>query len=573
VFARPGEGWENDAAMRPLGVYYRIEKESVVDLQAAIADIGAVYVSAGVHDGWDRLMRPGASDAPKSHDDLDVISAPKKKERGGHSFAIVGYDERGFIVQNSWGRVWGTSGFGIIPYQDWVENGTDAWTCALGVPVVIQEKSGRMRPVTAARFRVASGQSLTTISRATRDTANPADDPWPLDRHFDFDAYRPWSTHDAYATTLVTGNDGVLVVSDFTRATNDAEGYAQDIVVDIPRAFAQQLGGSKLKLALYAHGGLNSEQESIRRVRMMAPYFAANGIHPLFLTWKTGIGETLGNIVEDCARRVLGIEIGKAAGLLDLLGDAKDRAVEATAHVLARGLWSEMRENAELGKLPGHGLDVLARKLGELAAALAADGRELELHFIGHSAGSILLGHLLERLAPLGTNVRTVTLFAPACSLSFATRYYLPAADQKVIDLARLWIHFLSDANEKRDAVPAPSLPAYGKSLLYLVSRALDDARKTPLLGMERALDPAYARDDEQWAADELPHVREWQARWDVTKRGIVVGLPDVPSNRAAGRAQATHGSFDNNLDALTTTLERIRGAKLVAPMEWLDFD
>ena len=72
----------------------------------------------------------------------------------------------------------------------------------------------------------------------------------------------------------------------------------------------------------------------------------------------------------------------------------------------------------------------------------------------------------------------------------------------------------------------------------------------------------------------ELPaHLRDWQSRWDVSKRGIEVGSLDVPTTNAGGRTQATHGSFDNNIEALTTTLERIRGSRLVAPMEWLDFD
>jgi hypothetical protein len=173
--------------------------------------------------------------------------------------------------------------------------------------------------------------------------------------------------------------------------------------------------------------------------------------------------------------------------------------------------------------------------------------------------------------------VRTCTLYAPACSASFAARSYLPAVDAGILDLARLWIHFLSDANEKRDGIPSPRVPAYGKSLLYLVSRALDDERKMPLLGFERALDRAYARDAEQWAEGELAFVQQWQARWGPAARerslAIPVDLPDVRTTKAGGRVQSTHGSFDNNIDALTTTLERIRGAKLVAPMEWLDFD
>jgi pimeloyl-ACP methyl ester carboxylesterase len=185
---------------------------------------------------------------------------------------------------------------------------------------------------------------------------------------------------------------------------------------------------------------------------------------------------------------------------------------------------------------------------------LREDGRKLELHLVGHSAGAILLGHLLERLGADGPKVRTCTLFAPACSMSFATRYYLPAADAGLIDLERLWIHYLSDANEKRDGVPSPEVPAYGKSLLYLVSRALDDVRKMPLLGLERALDPAFAADAEQWAGSELPFIREWQSKWDGTRLGIRVDT-----------SGATHGSFDEDAGTVAATLQRIRGAKLVS--------
>ena len=46
MFARPADEWDVDAATRPLGVYYRVNQHSVVDMQAAIHDIGAVYVSA-----------------------------------------------------------------------------------------------------------------------------------------------------------------------------------------------------------------------------------------------------------------------------------------------------------------------------------------------------------------------------------------------------------------------------------------------------------------------------------------------------------------------------------------------
>jgi hypothetical protein len=582
IFTRPENGWNIDATKRPLGVYYRVDRESVVDLQAAIANIGAVYVSANVHDGWDALLSKKAIRPPKRHADLPVIPAPKKpKDLGGHSFAIVGYNERGFVVQNSWGRLWGASGFGILPYDDWIEHATDAWACALGVAVLLPNLEGRMHPLVASQWRVASGRSLTTIDRTARDPANPPEDPWPIDHRFDCKEYQPWSTHNAYLHTLVSGNDGRLVVSDLTRASSDVVGCAKDIVIDEPLRWFKRQGGSILKLAVYAHGGLNGEEESIKRIRVLAPYFEANGIYPIFLTWKTGVGETLGDLAKDWARKVLGVEVERAGGLLDVLGDAKDRAVEALGHVLGKGIWSEMRENAELGKGANHELDLLARHLVALSGVLIKGGKQLELHLLGHSAGSILLGHLLDQMTEANMKtpllrVNTCTLFAAACSTRFAVDHYLPAAKAGLIDLQRLWLHYLTDENEKRDGLPTPGIPAYGKSLLYLVSRALDDTRKMPLLGMERSLISDFANDDDQWAAGELPSVKAWQAIWSLgsgdTARGIPVKTPDVRNTKTGGQIQATHGSFDNNIDILTDTLQRIKGGALVSPMEWLDY-
>ena len=244
-----------------------------------------------------------------------------------------------------------------------------------------------------------------------------------------------------------------------------------------------------------------------------------------------------------------------------------------------------MRENAERAKAKDHGVDLLVRNLITLQTALAAEGKELKLHIIGHSAGSILLGHFLDRViaakAPAQgptLRVQTCTLFAAACSVRFAVEHYLKAAASGVLSLERLWLYVLSDECEKNDGLPSPEIPAYGKSLLYLVSRALDDVRKMPLLGMERALDPKYAHDADQWNRDELASVQMWQAQWSSMLPALgehlanVVTKPRVQNTREGGQAQATHGSFDNNIDALSETLLRLKGSALVGEVEWLDY-
>src|SRR5262249_43247143 len=107
----------------------------------------------------------------------------------------------------------------------------------------------------------------------------------------------------------------------------------------------------------------NDEQESISRIRVLAPYFAANEIYPLFLTWKTGVGEVLGDLVQDWVRKITGLEAERVTDVVAALGEAKDRAVEALARTLGRGIWSEMRENVEEAR--------------RLAAGMPAEDEEL----------------------------------------------------------------------------------------------------------------------------------------------------------------------------------------------------
>jgi Papain family cysteine protease len=584
VFIRPRKNWAQDAARRPLGVYYRINRESIVDIQAAIFNIGAVYVSANAHDGWDALSHPGVkSVAPTRQSDLpSILPIKDKKSLGGHAFALVGYNERGFIVQNSWGTSWGAAGFGVLPYDDWVVHGTDAWTCALGVPLSLHKgSSANAQPVISTRWRVGSGRSLTHLGRDSRDADNPANDPWPIDHTFKYKPYQPWSTDTAYQHTLVMGNDGELMATDFTRAAFDKQGLAAELIREAPQQWFAAQKGKVLKCVIYAHGGLDNEEASINRLRVLGPNFMANGIYPIFLTWKTGVGETLYQVVQNSLKRLVGDDVAITRDLLNELGDAKDRALEATAHTLGKGLWTEMCDNAAASTESGHALDLLLQNLMGLHSDLQVKGKTLELHLLGHSAGAVMLGHLVAQLAvsrgpkSSALKIKTSTLFAPACSMAFANRTYALAAKSGVLDLATLSLYVLSDQNEKSDSLPSPSLPAYGKSFLYLVSRALDDVRKMPLLGLERALLTQYANDADQWDENQLSEIKNWQRAWPGTKDQTIfriISTPEVVTTRAMDHVKATHGSFDNNINVMAEAIARIKGGALVAPLEWLDY-
>ncbi|HMN93851.1 MAG TPA: C1 family peptidase [Hydrogenophaga sp.] len=564
--ARAETEWDVDALRRPLGVYYRIDKNSVVDMQAAIAQIGAIYVSAQVHNGWNTV--PHSTHAPTSHDEAELPTIPERNrgELGGHAFALVGYNERGFIVQNSWGERWGAAGFAVMPYSDWVMYGTDAWALALGVPQRHDEASAAR--IAAQRWPQRSGRSVGYAGRPGKSPDNPLDDPWPIDREFDHKPYQPWSTARAYEHTLVTGNNGHVVITDFTAGVDG--NVAAFVQAQVDRALVFFKTRPQAHLMVYAHGGLNSETEAIDRIRVLAPYFEANGIYPFFLTWRTGPLETLVHILEDRLREAFGVDDERARGILQRLGEARDRGVEAIASKAFKGLWGEMKQNARRGELKGRGSDQLARALASLAARQGQLGQPLQLHLVGHSAGAIVLGHLVDRLAAQAVQASSCSLYAPACTVDFANDKYL-GVGANVITPDRLHLHYLTDRQEKDDDLAQVGpITLYGKSLLYLVSRALEDVRKMPLLGMERAHDPAHFNED-QWARSQLAALARWQAAFPAANRHPVP-TPYIPVNKLGKTEQATHGSFDNNIDVIAETIRRIGGKAPVKPIEWLDY-
>ena len=156
-------------------------------------------------------------------------------------------------------------------------------------------------------------------------------------------------------------------------------------------------------------------------------------------------------------------------------------------------------------------------------------------------------------------------LYAPACTVRFALEHYVPAIENEVLPRKRFHIHLLSDAVEICDTVGP-----YRKSLLYLVSRALESCHKMPILGLEQAFD---AKANPKWHDDELDSVKRWQKFWSAGGNGLdVVSTKQVSTGTLGRRIRACHGSFDNDAATIETTLRRIIGAKPAFPVEWIDY-
>jgi hypothetical protein len=542
----PDRNWDVDALRCTLGVYYRVDSRSVVDLQAAIVETGAVYVSANAHEGWDI----GCGTRLRGHADLVAIEyVPKPKDDGGHAFALVGYNERGFVVKNSWGVNWGSRGFALLPYQDWVTHGEDAWVFTLGAarPMVAPAPAGS-RQVRSPRFFVPYAESVgENVPERPVGLVAGGDS---FDRRYrDLpEAVRPVESDQAYRHAIVLDR-GFPVRNDIT---SESPAAALDSAA-LTRPLAWMEANKSNKLLIYAHGGLNSESESITRIRALAPYALNAGVYPLFITWRSGPLETVSDLVEEAFARLgfgaLGVQ--PARGWADRVTDRTDRMLESVLRAPGAALWGQMKLNAERASTNAlGGAALMVQRLRALARARP----KLEIHLIGHSAGAIVLGALLGPLRKARLTVSTVRLFAPACTARFALDHYRPAVTHGTIDPKRWLIHVLSDRNERDDSVGP-----YRKSLLYLVSRSFEDAHKVPLLGLDKAFD-ADAVDagsnDGMWAAGNTD-ARDWLAFWtklgvDKTNR-IVLDRGSVSTG--SGTIASVHGCFDNAVDIMGDAL------------------
>ena len=527
----PLSGWDSDAIERTLGVYYRIDPQAITDMQAAILEVGAIYASSYTHEGWDSVKT--SAQPPDSHAVLPVIDYDGKPSRnGGHAFALVGFNRDGFVIQNSWGAKWGAGGFAVISYADWLVHAMDVWVAAMGVPGVV---SGRL----ASWGRKKAG-----------GVASAADDAkW-------------WKEEMAYRHSIVLGNNGRVARFDNLDGVTRT---LQNQACVAPDRWFRENPHEKKRLVIYAHGGLNSEGDAIKRARAMGRYFLGNGCYPLFVVWKSGLLESFGDILSE---KINSGAAAMAGGVGGWVADKiTDPLIEKTiGRPFARPLWSEMKENAELAAEGGRGGDLLTEALRSLAGSW---GDKFELHLMGHSAGSIVLGRLLENLAQkdLTAFVKSVHLYAPACTVAFANRHYAPQTEI----MSNLYIDILGDQREQEDNVAH----LYRKSLLYFVSNALEADLRMPILGLNNVYDPRYTG----W--DGSPNTAEALANWRnamensklkgrltihkeekfLTRRGKESGMHEKTE-------AASHGGFDNSVDIIGKTLERIVGAPLTVPVD-----
>ncbi len=535
--------WREEAPFIPLGAYYRINKDSISDMQSAIFETGAIYVSCDVFDYWG----VDKNSKPRTKDGLPIIADNGNGgEGGGHAFCIVGYRPEGFLVQNSWGPSWGKGGFAILTYDEWVSHGADAWVATLGAPCL-----------TSSGFNQASKKPV-ALAPATYRESIPSLDTIVKDS-------KKIQPIDPYQHMLLLGNDGGALQNRHIEAF-DVENAANIVLLSNPRKWFSQKKLKKKRIVFYFHGGLNSENAAALRAANMVPIFLRKNIYPIFIAWQTGPLETIRHQLTDHFAGLFGKRFPDE-GIGDWFAERKrkireriDRTIESTCRGFAvRGLWSEMKENAQRSTLDGHGMDLAVDRLAELCQ------EEVSIHLIGHSAGSIIIGSLLEKFLELKLKAASCHLYAPACTVPFAIDKYVPATSEGALDLSQFHIDLMDDERERADTTGAiGGVPIYGRSLLYLVSFALEEHRKTPLLGMENAWNPTLLKGksgiEYQTFEDDL------KLLWKVFgRKGKKLGSYTLHTKdraqvatRDGSSIPLAHGSFDDDREVVDTTIQRI---------------
>lgn len=493
---RAKDDWWLDAVRRPLGAYYRIDPRSVTDMHVALNEVGILYATAACHSGWDEGL------GKKSE---RVWRIPRRKAGpadGGHAFAIIGYNRDGFLIQNSWGSAWGTHGRAILDYEDWTDNAMDCWVAQLGVVTDLHEEIAR-----STGLRTREGEVHLAGDNALRAREIG---PYVIDME----------------------NNGRLSNSgDFRTCDSDIEALVGQ-QIETARNTWGLAAGDPMDIAVYAHGGLTSEDAAAATAAKWIPALYERQIFPIFLMWETSLMSTLKDRLEDKLKG----EPRMAGGLLDSAKRWWNERLEKLLSHPGTMIWGEMKQNGQaISEADDSGGIKLYRAC--MKSPAFADLSKVRLHLIGHSAGSIVHSYVVKRLCERGWTFETVNFMAPAVTVDVFEKCIEPAL--KNGGVKRLNQFHLTDDVEQRDPTCKPIL-GYSRSLLYLVSRSFEqlpeDESKAeskrkprgekgiPILGMQKYFDRIKG----------VPNMHAWAAPCTQSRSSTHGGFDDDPATMAS---------------------------------------
>ncbi|CAM4174673.1 caspase family protein [Vreelandella rituensis] len=302
---------------------------------------------------------------------------------------------------------------------------------------------------------------------------------------------------------------------------------------------AAEQEGRALRIVFFAHGGLVKESSGLEIAHKHLAWWQRNHVYPIYFVWETGLFETLGQLL---ARAL--------SGARNFVSDhVTDPLIETIAHDAGGVMtWSGMQFAARLASATPESVDgeggahYVVRKLKAFCERHTE--KAIELHAVGHSAGSIFLAHFLDAASTLGVpSFKSMHFLAPAIRVDlFRKLVENRIGAGKGVD--RLCLFTMYRDFERDDHCAR----IYRKSLLYLIYYALEPERKEPILGLEECL----RRDASMRTLFGLDSPRVGDAE-------VVFSRSPTDNGRSASLS-TTHGGFDDDAATMNSVLRRILG-------------
>lgn len=512
------EAFLDECWQTPLGAYYRVNSRRIDDMQSAITELNAIAASAAVHEGWitPRHEQVGTTE--------NWVIRRAGEQIGGHAFLIAGYNDVGFLVQNSWGTKWGHNGYATLPYEDWLDNGYDAWVARPGVPQAGNALRRRVVIPAGTSLLAGTGPNLARLKSFVIDVT---------------------------AGGLLSDKGKV------SSSPSQVAGLAAAMETQQDTWVADELKANpnakpKRRMVFYAHGGLIGEGGGIAIADRMINWWLENHIYPVHIVWESDAITTIFSFLDHIKEAL------PFGGLLDGFWEALDRKIEAGGRNVQQ-LWEEMKRNAILASNPRTGKAAVEEPGVTLFIDHLRAYRErqpdVEVHLVGHSAGSVVLAAVVRRLIAQGIPVESMQLMGAAIPVDEFIEMVVPAiqAPPNKPGVRRFTAYDLKDDFELGDTCPGPPITIYHKSLLYFVARALEPARdefEKPMVGLEKFVHRGYPMQD--GSTKRLIDVIGGPSN-------LVIAPTEDPTTPVDSRSRAEgHADFDNDPETMTSVLLRM---------------
>lgn len=377
-----------NARSTTLGSYYRLS-ENLLDWQAALNETGAILASAIIHDGWEKLELPNSGNPFGPN--LISYNPEQCELRGGHAFAVVGYNDIGFYVMNSWGDAWGrvieknytihegVPGIAVWRYQDWQQHVLDGWVFRLSHPAT--QSIGRSGGWGRNRHQL-SGQNKSSEPRLS------------INGHY-----------------LNLGSGGLIRRGKYPC---DAETFSHTAgwLNGDSSATSIKPGDKYQSIVLCFMSGTFNLQKQAEEVEALVQVFKQNGHYPVFVCWTYAEVKHLENII-DANRNTLVEHHGKEDRALQL---RLDRELSEFGWLFRTRMQRKINEIIDI-KVKAESPAFIAVK----PLLTWAVKNSKKIHLLAHSDGSLLLTRYLEEAKKkcthdykvLKNNVTSYQLLAP----------------------------------------------------------------------------------------------------------------------------------------------------------------